>query len=1188
MSLRGSVVPGELPLSKTSPFLLLLLGLLVGFPAARLTTAPAKTAAPAAKPAPTALPELPAVGDGTAPAVQGPLDGEDCKPGAPKPAGAPTAAVAAAAAAAPLHPWCQPVRLLRDFFGLPTAAATPRGQSLREILAQAKATGYDLRFLVALVPALPDPRMDQALDAIQRAFAASKNHRPGGFPPAPDAYLLDRVWLPWVSADPGAPKPAPSSPGTLLFRGTAPLSLAVVFLVPETSKTGIQKDTFREALELIAGLRDAALNPQVAILGPSFSGSVESLRLALASWRQSRGGVLGFQAASGSATADDLEEAFGEMQVDFCRAALPDSLLQIKALGFLQQKMGWNLRRVGLLVENDTQYGQSFVKRTYRDKPRPGEAPRKREPRWGALDRKLVLFTFPSHLSDLRTAWEDEQRAEQAAEANPLQTPRRALGLDLSGREQELNLVPTFSSTTTSTNDLLLANLLQTIAREGIRYVGIVSTDPMDKLFLAEKLRQLAPDVVLFTFDNNLLYAHPDHAVDLDGLLVLGSYPLFTEGTPGGFLAPAAAPAPGEEEQWQFSGERRQFGSEYQEGVFEAARYLLGATDLPAPQAWIAAVGNGSLWPLARLPVTPEELKAPEPVGERKDVSFCGYAAPAVTAAQGSSPLRDDFDGRDDLQILLAAGLFCLLAVGLRRAALLEEIPGIPLDPDDRLPIHDVRGNRALLTAGTALLAAAAGVLLAVATSPLWSHSWSETFRLSLRPAHWIYLPVLAAAYGWLVRCVARAASTERPSLPRVAAWTAGGLAAFALLILGVFWLCVPDDQTQLFYLRVRALSSGLSPLVALGVVGSAIWFWLWSELKRRRLLVRMASDCPLESLGDPAVKGYEPMMRALRRLLTRTWPRRLAAGEVPPFLLPVIAFVPPAFLLWGSVQPIGEARPFGRLFILLVLAAYALAALSFYRFVRLWWETRRLLQRLDNASPAVAAAFVAIAEELDWRPIKSFGWRIPPFRSLMLSVQKLRELADAGKVTVAGGPESLEQALQRMFDGERSEGSVEEIENRLKLERILARACVDLRPAAGDPEVQKFLALRVAAYLRFVFAHLRSSLIAALTSGLLALIAVTTYAFEPKHFVSLGGWLALAVAVTLTLWTFLQMDRNPTLSRIGGTTAGKVTFDSALITKLVTYAGIPVLGLIATQFPEVGQLLGRVAGQFLRIVGGG
>jgi hypothetical protein len=1154
--------------NKTSPFLLLLLGLLVGFPAARLTTAPAKTEAPAVKTAPAAQPE-PAAAEGTAPAAQAALDSEDCKPEAPRAAGAPPVATATATAAtatvapAPLHPWCLPVRLLRDFFSLPAAAATPRGQSLREIVARAKATEYDLRFLVALVPALPDPRMDQALDAIQRAFANPKN-RVGVFPPASDDYLLDRVWLPWLGAGPGAAKPAPSAPGVLLFRGTDPRSLEVVFLVPETSKMGIQKDTFREALELIAGLQDAAIEPRVAILGPSFSGSVESIRLALADWRQSRGDLLSFRAASGSATADGLEPVFAEMQVGFCRASLPDSVLQVKAFQFLKQKMGWKLRHVGLLVEDDTQYGQSFV--NPKSTPVGGKA----------LGSQLVLFTFPSHLADLRTAWEDEQKTAPAAEANPLPVARRALGLDLSGREQELNLVPTFSSTTTSINDLLFANLLQTIAREGIRYVGIVSTDPMDKLFLAEKLRQLAPDVVLFTFDNNLLYAHPDHAVELDGMLVLGSYPLFTEGAPG-FPALAETRKRFDGEHWQFSGERRQFGSEYQQGVFEAARYLLGATPMPEPQAWIAAVGNGSLWPLAQLPVTQAELNG---------AHFCGQEPGAAQAAGAGGTLRDEFDGKDDLQILLVAGLFCLLASALRRAALLEEIPGAPLDPDDRRPTHDVRGNRALLAVGTGLLAAATGVLLAVATSPLWSHRWSEALHLSLRPAQWIYLSVLVAAWGWLVVAVPRAVHGGRPGLRHLAAWTAGGVAAFALLVLAV-WLCVPGDQTQLFYLRARALSSGLSPLVPLGAVGGAIYFWIWSELKRRRLLVRLASDCPLESLGDPAVKGYTPMLRALRQLLTRTWPRRLA-GETPPWILPVIAFVPPALLLWGTVQPIGEARPFGRLFILLVLAAYALSALSFYRFVRLWWETRRLLQRLDNASPAVAGAFQAIAEELDWRPIKSFGWRIPPFRSLMLSVQKLRQLADAGKVTLAGGPESLEQALQGMFDGERNEGSVEEIENRLELERILAQACVDLRPAAGDPEVKKFLALRVAAYLRFVFAHLRSCLIAALTSGLLALIAVTTYAFEPKHFVSLGGWLALAVAVALTLWIFFQMDRNPTLSRIGGTPVGKVTFDPAFVTKLVTYAGIPILGLIATQFPEVGRLLGRVAGQFLRVVGGG
>ena len=42
------------------------------------------------------------------------------------------------------------------------------------------------------------------------------------------------------------------------------------------------------------------------------------------------------------------------------------------------------------------------------------------------------------------------------------------------------------------------------------------------------------------------------------------------------------------------------------------------------------------------------------------------------------------------------------------------------------------------------------------------------------------------------------------------------------------------------------------------------------------------------------------------------------------------------------------------------------------------------------------------------------------------------------------------------------------------------------------------------------------------------------------------------------------------------------------MTTNLFTFVGLPVLGLVATQFPEVGHLLGGLAGQLLRIAGGG
>src|SRR3954453_7872325 len=535
-----------------------MLGILVGFPAARLTTGPGEGTKPEAK-AEAAKPE-PSKDEDSVAREREALQAEVCKP----PAGDPKAKSAAAA-----YPWRNPGRLLRQFFSLPPGVEKTRGESLREIMARAQATNYDLRFMVALVPALPDPRMDQALDGIQRGFATFKNRNPGGFPPASDDYLLDRAWLPWASS---GDKPenlalgtAPA-PGTLLFRGSGPRALELVFVVPETSKMGIQKDAFREALDLITDLREAAIDPQVAILGPSYSGSVESLRQALLGWRLDRHGLLSFQAASGSTTAEDLEAVFDELHVSFCRAVLPDSVLMSRTFEFLSQEMGWNLRRVGLLVEDDTRYGQSFASRYFQ--PLAGEDP----------NLKPVLFTFPSHLADLRNAWEDLQKEQKAAASNPVQPTRRALDLNLSGQEREADLVPTFSSTTTAGNDLMFSNLLQTIGREGIRYVGIVATDPKDKLFLAEKLRQLAPDVVLFTFDNNLLYAHPDHVEEMSGMLVLSSYPLFTEGAPG---FPRLRLGNGKK---RLGSQRKQFSTEYQEGVYQAVRYLLGTTtSLPDP-----------------------------------------------------------------------------------------------------------------------------------------------------------------------------------------------------------------------------------------------------------------------------------------------------------------------------------------------------------------------------------------------------------------------------------------------------------------------------------------------------------------------------------------------------------------------------------------------------------------------------
>src|SRR6185295_2001017 len=286
-------------------------------------------------------------------------------------------------------------------------------------------------------------------------------------------------------------------------------------------------------------------------------------------------------------------------------------------------------------------------------------------------------------------------------------------------------------------------------------------------------------------------------------------------------------------------------------------------------------------------------------------------------------------------------------------------------------------------------------------------------------------------------------------------------------------------------------------------------------------------------------------------------------------------ALLSPVAILWGTIQPIAETKGYGRFFVVFLVAAASLAALSFYRFVRIWLGLRWLLERLDNASPELAAAFVAVGKEVDWRPIKSFGWGMPPFKTLVLSIRKLQKLVKICSLSLPDYPEVFDASLTGMFESEASAGSLREIEHRNRIERIFAEACEQLSSRLAMPGVRAFMALRVTAYLRYVFAHMRSCLIGTMVSGLLILLGVTSYAFQPKQFVSTAVWFGLAAAAGATCWIFVQMDRNATLSRIGDTKPGQVTFDRAFWGNFLTYDGIPILGLVAAWIPGLGRLLG-------------
>lgn len=1119
--------------------------------------------------------------------------------------------------------WVEPLRLYRELLGLPAAKPPGTQSDLGAVAAEARRSKLHLESIVALVPDPVDSNLaanfDQAVEAIQTAGADS-------------GYLLDRLWLPWTG-DAAKANLFRDAPGILLFRGPAGASgprLLAVYLVGETPKQGIHTRAMAAALELATRLPGAAApeafpegaprqlpaagatlaaqrlvapgtpsaQPIVRILGPSFSGSAPSLRRSLLAWRARGAGSAptgtqekagagtsaetsaaetsardqtgaapdkaatetsaaatsatetsatnqsaatapappaeAFRIVTGSATAQGLEQDFALLPgVTFERTVMPDDELQDHTFRFLIDQLGWEPGNIALLAESDTAYGQQE----------------------DALP--LLVVRFPSGLSSLRSAWEKDEAAGREAQGKgaPLSVPRNALGLSLTDQSRPVDLAPQFSTLSTASHDLALSNLLASIWRGGVRYVGILSTDVRDKLYLAERIRRFAPDMVVFTLDNNLLYAHPQHSAALDGTLVLSSFPLYTEYEGWQEIFD---PLPPGTPRVRY---RRQFTSEFQQGIFLAGKKLLGH-EVVRPRGWIAAVGNGTLWPLASLP-------APAP--------SVGFEA---------------LGGRGDLQVLLIAAVLCLLALWLRAVYPQREMLEGTGEPD--------LTARRLLAFGCAVLAVLGASIALVGTLPLWGagNGWSlRSGNGADRFFEALYLTALAAAYVFLVWNAARA--TVPPVLPGtsragetargrgrrvLAAWAVAGvllLPALAVLM-RLWWM---PGGAELFYLRARKLTSGLSPVLPLLLLGGSLFCWVLMELKRRRLIARQAIEWPLRWRLEPPLEGVEAIAQPVFRLIRRTFPsplehgRRGIQGRWFWTALGVV-LLPPAVMLLRTVQPIAESRQYGRLFLVLALLAFCLAAVSFFQFFALWLDLDRLLQRLDHTR--LSRAFRKISDEVAWSPMRAFGWHPQTYKMLVLSAERLRPLV------IPPVREELRNNLDALFLADQAGDLGEGTRARGELGRLFDDASRELARESGRSEVEEFLAVRTVAFLRPVIAHMRNCLSAALLTTLLLLFAVRSYAFEPEWFISVGIWAAITIGVAITLWVFVQMDRNASLSAIGGTPQGKVTFDRHFFTNVMTYGAIPLAGIAVTQFPQIGRFVSGWLNPVLQVAGGG
>lgn len=757
--------------------------------------------------------------------------------------------------------------LLGEFFDRSFTSAWHAGRYVRDAGRYVRDKPWSLGTMVATIPDPIDSHLDWGFDfdleAIRRAY-----ERVG--------FVLDRFWLPWTEADTssamgckGARSLWQEYPGIMLFRAPERRSqdstgkeqrttqLHVLFLIGEVPTSGIQKAALANALRqrrhLLAGAAakcSRCRTEPVRIVGPLFSGSAISLRVALEAYlarhRTDRINIL-----SGSATSPQNFTELNRKGMTFAATVNPDSTLMRVLKDRVIKRLGLQPRDVALLREGSTVYGQNAaptsgdsVHTALPSGPLPTAAAAPSVPYKTAAiqqtkpDSSFLVIPFPMNISSLRTEYQRHPELTQALQPLPgMGTPVARLPVDLREPAGYTETPPVMSHLTPSALDLQLDHIAGIIRENRVRMVGILGTDIRDKLFLAEEVRKRVRDVQIFTFVSNVLLASPDHWRSLRGMIVLSTYPLIAQN-----------------QEWttRASGDDRQrilAMADAAEGTYNATLAQLGAghlaldyaspfdsttADSSKPPVWISVIGRRAALPLAAdlssaprsvgsyvlsLSRWPPGSKKPREV-QRQETGFAGALVWLVVVTAGSGILmlcyyfvkrrstRRASALRFQEPLYLGFAVIALLGVVIPTASLLVRAwwLGIGLSPDWLL-----------------------GLVFALV--PL------AVFAIRVFPT--VYEP--KRRRGERVRVPGR----------QVRGWhfLESGLEVVVVVVAVVYLILIVlfsrdiinlnKAETVFFFRRASAIDSGVSPLLPVILTGAAFILWCFWHHQRIRWLNR-------------------------------------------------------------------------------------------------------------------------------------------------------------------------------------------------------------------------------------------------------------------------------------------------------------------------------------------------------------
>jgi hypothetical protein len=987
-----------------------------------------------------------------------------------------------------------------------------------------------LNIIVALVP---DPErtnlplyFDRGIEALQNA---AQDH----------GYRFLDYWLPWQTT------PIPEYdlrgdredekkrrlenvkyPGVLVFQAQDQLDRDLaIFLVGESNTAGFSRDEMKNAFDYEEILR-ADKGSAMRIIGPTFSGSLDLLTKAIETGQKGRQ----VSVLSGTATNKArLDRLTWELQNGRPNGAAPTTYLsrdddtQSWLLDFLKNRL-WANAPYGLLSESRTVFGESFRTKLVTGHEK-SDADFRKTP-------TFVEFSFPPGLSYVRRAYGHGSAMKQP-EVDLTSPDRQSLSLDLGAGEQGRDQPPEFNSTTPVSHDGVLGAISEALAHDRIRYSGVVATDALDSLFVTSYLRSAVPDMRLVILDADVLYALPGNDVSLQGSLLVSSYPVFVEG-----------------QGWYNTNhpERRLiFSSQYEEGIYNATRAMLA--DNPHPdyleptRLWISVIGRDGLWPVS--------------VDQTKPSLTFGWSwPPRVWVA------------------MVAVIAFALLAFA---AAIYMAQKGGPV-PEAwcaDFSLDPIRGNtagRAAYMTGMCLacsalwLSATAGQLGFFFDSP--GSRWKGGLFVGL-----VTVGMLALA----IRLTLKSAEAFHPAPgPKLAASeTSKAYAGYLIIPWIVFlsyawalWMAMAPSlrkEGYFFSLRSIELGSGISPSLPFLFICLAFLLFCATQLNRVVFADERFQRVPdLESGGIAA--HLAPRLDELNRLLSSP----LLEQPLNVKLACLAASLFSLAFAWVSLRSI-EGWFFDVAYAVAVSAICLGLVLVVSRFWSSWKLLSRVLEQLELHP--IREAFCDVPKEASW----SIMWQQSPTKRnyqilarTLECLNGLMTLPEFAAVDVKRIDQLSDELLKHVSGGVREPmPTYWNLQRELCVAGLAASAALK-KDYPQKAEIAKFIALRYVGLVRYVMMHLRN-LASFLTFGYVLLaLSLGSYPFlAPRGIAWFLSVVLVALSVPVVI-VFLQMSRDPILSRMTATAEGK--HDWGFFTRTVSFAALPLLSVLASHFPVVGK----------------